>query len=292
MNIFQIEERIKEEPTSPLSVRLAGLYVARGRVEEAIQLCLGTLEREPNYSTAYTILGRCYAANKQYRAAVESLEKSLSLLPDAELPQRLLNNWRQMVVNETSTGATALSEPETPSILPALEGAIIDGETDSQPLVFSEETVESSSINTIQPESIEQNPEIETQVLFPETVEVTPPNEESISIPSTAEAIPEISIVESVPTVEQTQVSELSPPEPAENTEEPFSIVDFETKNDLPSDDNDPPIISVTLAEIYTKQGEFNEAISIYKALIKRRPKERKVFENKIKELEIKAHLQ
>jgi tetratricopeptide (TPR) repeat protein len=117
MNIFQIEDRIKEEPTSPLSVRLAGLYVARGRTDEAIKLCLATLQHDPNYATAYTILGRCYAANKQYESAIDCLEKSLSLLPDAELPHRLLNNWRKIVVHESTTESIAPFKNEPPSQL-------------------------------------------------------------------------------------------------------------------------------------------------------------------------------
>jgi tetratricopeptide (TPR) repeat protein len=304
MNIFQIEERIKEEPTSPLSVRLAGLYVARGRIDEAIKLCLATLQRDPNYATAYTILGRCYAANKRYQAAVDCLEKSILLLPDAELPQRLLNNWHQIIGNVSTTESTASFENESPSIPVVFEAATIDNEASSKPIEFSKETIEPPSFEIIEPESIEQKPKIETQVLFQETLEVTPPNEESILIPPTIEATAEISVVESFPSMEQTEtistgtteletkISGLSAPEPVVNTEAPFTIVDFETKNDLLTDDNGPPIISLTLADIYTKQGEFNEAINIYKALIKRRPKEREFFENKIKELEVKSHLQ
>ena len=304
MNIFQIEERIKEEPTSPLSVRLAGLYVARGRVDEAIKLCLTALQSEPNYATAYTILGRCYAANKQYQSAVDCLQKSLLLLPDAELPQRLLNNWRPFVVNEPTTESTTPFENESPSIPVVFDAATVDNETSSKPLEFSTETIEPPSFETNEPESIGQKPEIETQDILLETLEAIPTRDESIFIPPIIETTPETSTTESVPSLEQTEtisartteletkISEVFAPEPVVNTKEPVTIVDFETKNDLPTDDNEPPIISLTLADIYTKQGEFNEAINIYKALIKRRPKEREIFENKIKELEEKLHLQ
>jgi len=304
MNILQIEERIKEEPTSPLSVRLAGLYMARGRVDEAIQLCLTALQSEPNYATAYTILGRCYAANKQYQSAVDCLHKSLLLLPDAELPQRLLNNWRPFVVNEPITESTTPFETEPPPVPVVIEAVTVSNEASLKTFESPGETVEPPSVEIIEPESIGQKPEIETQFIFPETLEVTPPNEGLILIPPIIEPTPEIPVVKSVPSAEQTETistgtselktkfSELSTPEPIINTEEPFTIVDFETKNDLPTDDNEPPIISLTLADIYTKQGEFNEAINIYKALIKRRPKEREIFENKIKELEEKLHLQ
>jgi tetratricopeptide (TPR) repeat protein len=304
MNIFQIEERIKEEPTSPLSVRLAGLYVARGRVDEAIKLCLTALQTEPNYATAYTILGRCYAANKKFRDATDCIKKSLLLLPDAELPQRLLNNWRQYIVDEPTTESSAPIETEASPNPVVIEAVTVVHEAPSQAFEFSGATVEPSSFEIIEPESIEQKPEIETRVILPETLEVSPPSEESVLTPPIIEASPETSEMESVPSLKQTEtisartteletkINEVFAPEPVVNTEEPLTIVEFETKNDLSTGDDGPPIISLTLADIYTKQGEYNEAINIYKALIKRRPKELEIFEDKIKELEAKSHPQ
>ncbi|MDI6779941.1 MAG: tetratricopeptide repeat protein, partial [Bacteroidota bacterium] len=51
---------------------------------------------------------------------------------------------------------------------------------------------------------------------------------------------------------------------------------------------NPPIIISSTLAEIYANQGEYAEAINMYKALMKIKPNQKSLFEEKIKILEEK----
>jgi tetratricopeptide (TPR) repeat protein len=260
MNIFQIEERLKQEPSSPLSVRLAGLYVARGRIDEAMQLCICTLESHPKYATAYTILGRCYAANKQFEAAIYCIEKSLSLLPDAELPQRLLNHWKENLESEQITQPSATKE--TMEIQKPIEINVQDQdkqtfESPRQEPDYSE--AERSAPRTEETEKSQIN-DTNNQTLLTTNVTEFEPNYRELSLPVTPTEIKD------VPT-----------------------IVELETKNDLSTEDNGPPIISITLADIYAKQGGYKEAIKIYNALIQKRPKERHIFESKIKELEEKS---
>lgn len=366
MNIFQIEERLKEEPTSPLSVRLASLYVARTRVDEAIELCVAAIERNPKYATAYTILGRCYAANKQYEAAIYCLDKSLSLLPDTEIAKRLSDNWRKSVTTGDSENVLeslkakleklsrepAQSEPptqidsvETQNILqetPELTSTDVEQnllesftETLEKPdpefskseddVIFSPEppaeaapeeyfqtvqdVTQPSTINTethnILPEIPEiisngedivtdkpaDSPSFEPHIPITETGDAVTSSEDQIFIRSLIEESLLTSFQQSVNDDNQKSIPASALTESEMFEQEPPAKPDQEIKINFSTGGFSPVIVSTTLAEIYTKQGEYSEAIKIYMALISRRPKERENFEQKIKELESKLNL-
>jgi tetratricopeptide (TPR) repeat protein len=366
MNIFQIEERLKEEPTSPLSVRLAGLYVARTRVDEAIELCAAAIERNPKYATAYTILGRCYAANKQYEAAIYCLDKSLSLLPDAEIAKRLSDNWRKSVTTgdsqnvleslkaklEKLSGEPAHPEtltqtdnienqnifPETPELATTDVGQNLS-ETFTETLEKPEsefakpdddvELSQEQAETTTNKENFQTIPDLEqpsatdkeTQNTIPEIPEIisngkdnvtdkpvdTPSLEPHIPITETIDAVTSSDdqifirslIEESLSTSfkplvnddNQNSIPASGLTESGISEQEPPAKPSQEIKTNFFTGDISPAIVSTTLAEIYTKQGEYGEAIKIYMALISRRPKEREYFEQKIKELESKMNL-
>jgi tetratricopeptide (TPR) repeat protein len=204
MNISQIEERVKENPASPLCVRLASLYLARGRIDEAMKLCFDSIERFPKYATTYIVLGRCYAGIQQYEPAIICAEKSLSINQDVLLSQKLLSNWRRLLLNNSERKTLDIFEKQ---YINDSAKFLIDlfnkSETNSTPVYHeptSQQIVSSSSITEINP----------------------------------------------------------------------------------------PIIISSTLAEIYVNQGEYAEAINMYKALMKIKPNQKSLFEEKIKILEEK----
>lgn len=211
MNIFQIEERIKEKPTSPLCVRLASLYLTRGRIDEAMKLCFDSIERFPRYATTYIVLGRCYAALQYYEPAIICAEKSLSINQDTLLPQKLLSNWRQLLLNNSEQ--KSLDTFEKPYINDSAK-FLID--------LFNKSETNSTPV-------------------YPDKIGVyhEPTSQQIVSSSS---------------------ITEINP----------------------------PIIISSTLAEIYINQGEYAEAINIYKALIKLKPNQKRLFEEKIKILEKK----
>ncbi len=214
MNIFQLEDRLKQFPSSALAVRLASLYVARFRIDEVFKLCIESIKRHPKHSTSYLILGRGYAALRQYEAAILCGEKALSQQPDSQLAQNLISNWRQIILtNGDKKRLEALEILSAPTI-------------DELQKLLGDETVQpDSAIPHFEPNDIVELPKVET------------------------------------------------------------STVDF-TNNDL--NRALPEIVSVTLADIYTKQGEYVEAIKMYRALIIQRPKQKDFFENKILILEEK----
>ncbi len=91
------------------------------------------------------------------------------------------------------------------------------------------------------------------------------------------------------------------PPQAPENTIENLTeklqtakkitpVIDFSTKTTIPASEEDTPqstgFVTPTLAEIYAKQGWFDDAIKAYHTLIITKPAEKERFEKRIAELE------
>ncbi|MDI6802541.1 MAG: hypothetical protein QME58_01690 [Bacteroidota bacterium] len=219
MNIFQLQDRLKQFPSSALAVRLASLYVARFRIDEVFKLCIESIKRYPKHSTSYLILGRGYAALRQYEAAVLCGEKALSLQPDSPLTKNLISNWQQIISTNGEKKRLEAFEILSAPTIDELQKLLKD--------------------DTVQPEPAITN--------FEPNYNIEPPKVET----STGE----------------TAQDEL-------------------TNNEL--NRTLPEIVSVTLADIYTKQGEYLEAIKMYRALIIQRPKQKNFFEKNILILEEK----
>jgi len=76
MSAIQIlEQQLKINPQSRVFSRLADKYRLKGNVSEAIHLCLEGLAEHPNYTTGRLVLGRCYAEQKNFQAAIEEFKK-------------------------------------------------------------------------------------------------------------------------------------------------------------------------------------------------------------------------
>jgi hypothetical protein len=67
-------------------------------------------------------------------------------------------------------------------------------------------------------------------------------------------------------------------------------VIDLAQKETPPASEQDLPVsmgfVTPTLAEIYAKQGWFDDAIKAYKALARNKPSEKERFEKRIEELE------
>jgi len=67
-------------------------------------------------------------------------------------------------------------------------------------------------------------------------------------------------------------------------------VIDIAQKETSPASEQDLPVsmgfVTPTLAEIYAKQGWFDDAIKAYKALARNKPAEKERFEKRIEELE------
>lgn len=234
MNIFQLEDRLKQFPSSSMAVRLASLYVARFRIDEVFKLCIESIKRHPKHSTSYLILGRGYAALRQYEAAILCGEKVLSLQPDSLLAQNLISNWRQIIL---SNGGKKRLEHFEISSAPTID--------ELQKLLKGE------------PDDIIERPKVET----------------------------------SQSDLREQLQNEAMQPVPIITHSESNEIIEPQNENEQATTENNralPEIVSATLADIYTKQGEYVEAIKMYRALIIQRPKQKDFFLKKILVLEEK----
>ncbi len=322
MNIFQIEERIKEKPTSPLCVRLASMYLTRGRIEEAMKICFDSIERFPKYATNYIVLGRCYAALQVYEPAILCLEKSLSLNQASILPRNLLSNWRQLLLSKSEeSGHGSFDRQHVSDSAKFLLDLFNKFDTIHTPPVFREALLEEvkTDIHHTTKRMIQEVPSLEpvSQGILAEeikddinpTIEIELPpidhtTDKIIQETNPPESIPlgilpeeikdDINPTEEIelPPIDHTTdqiIQETNPPESI-----PLGILPEEIKDDpQPIEEMEshliykpPTIISSTLAEIYIEQGEYEEAINIYKTLIKRKPNQKRLFEDKIKILE------
>ncbi|MBN2028949.1 tetratricopeptide repeat protein [bacterium] len=75
--IQYLEERLKENPKSLLFARLADIYIRRGRIDEAIDLCSQGIQHHPYYLTGNYILGKAYDLKGEQDKAEAEYKKVL-----------------------------------------------------------------------------------------------------------------------------------------------------------------------------------------------------------------------
>jgi tetratricopeptide (TPR) repeat protein len=76
--VEQLEKRLQGNPKSLLFARLADLYIADKKLNEAIELCQEGIRYNPGYITGHFILAKAYALKKDYEKAEACLKKVLS----------------------------------------------------------------------------------------------------------------------------------------------------------------------------------------------------------------------
>lgn len=76
--IQQLENRLRDNPKSLLFARLADLYLRKGRIDEAIDLCIEGVKNNPSYVTGNFILGKAYIAKGDHEKAEAEFKKVLS----------------------------------------------------------------------------------------------------------------------------------------------------------------------------------------------------------------------
>ena len=73
-----LESRLKDNPKSILFARLADLYLKRGEIDRAIDLCEEGIQHHPAYVTGNYILGKAYIAKGLHDKAESELKKVLT----------------------------------------------------------------------------------------------------------------------------------------------------------------------------------------------------------------------
>ncbi len=76
MNTDQLAARLARNPRTPLFARLASNRLDAGLTEEALALCEAGLAEYPKYATARLIAAKCHADLREYRKALDELQKA------------------------------------------------------------------------------------------------------------------------------------------------------------------------------------------------------------------------
>ena len=76
--IQRLESRVKDNPKSILFARLADLYLKRGEIDRAVELCEEGIQNHPSYVTGNYILGKAYIAKGLHDRAEIEFKKVLS----------------------------------------------------------------------------------------------------------------------------------------------------------------------------------------------------------------------
>lgn len=81
-DIKRLKEKIERDPNSKLFVPLAEEYKKAGMYDEAIDVLIKGLEKQPNYLSARVSLGKIYIEKGMYNEAKEEFEKVTEVIPD------------------------------------------------------------------------------------------------------------------------------------------------------------------------------------------------------------------
>ncbi len=89
-DIEKLKARLEKDPSSKLFVPLAEEYRKAGMYDEAIEVLLKELEKQPGYTTARVSLGKIYLERGQTEKARGEFEKVVAAVPDNLFAQKKL----------------------------------------------------------------------------------------------------------------------------------------------------------------------------------------------------------
>ncbi len=248
-SIAKLEKALRRDPDSPRFARLADLYLKRGRIERAIELCQKGCANFPDYATGFIVLSKCYEKRGDLEEAREAMGQALRI--DPENPsgyKRLAYLFEQLDV--------------APLVLQSLRQAAYFDPFDTS----LAEQIDRLASQTHQ-EAPEPEPEEVAAVVSAAPVEVTqpqalPPNQSPDDRDDLYGDTDDRELLRLLQEIEEEEAAEPAPP-----PEEPPTPVKSE-----PSTAKSKRIATMTLAEIYTTQGLTQKAIETYRELLEQKP--------------------
>ena len=269
-SIAKLEKALRRDPDSPRFALLADLYLKRGRIERAIELCQKGCASFPDYATGFIVLSKCYEKRGDLEQAREAMGQALRIDP------------------ENPSGYKRLAH-----LFEQLDVALLALQSLRQAAYFDPfDTSLAEQIDRFTSQTHQKAPESESE-------SESKPEPESKSEPKPESEPEEVAAVASAALVESTQPQALPPnqsldddrddlygdtddrellrllqeieeeeaAEPAPAPEEPPTPAD-----NKPSTPKNKRIATMTLAEIYTTQGLTQKAIEMYRELLEQEP--------------------
>ncbi len=295
-----LEKRLKKQPRSPLFARLASLYLEQGRAEEALRVCTSGLIHHPRYTTGRLIKGKALLALQNVAEAHQEFTRVLDLLPGIESVAKLVAETAGAAVSEAPSVEQPHQEPTATTTVKRV-GVKAKPEVVEQPTPVIEEPPSGAVVKET-PAAVPMEEPAANE--FPSATE-----EISTAAPVTAEEETfeqfearmrrELAGTENTLTLEDYLSGNISPSAP--NTTAPNSIedlaqklqsakitpvIDLSSRTSGESDGTSGGFVTPTLAEIYVKQGWYDDAIRAYRTLITTKPEEKDRYEQRIAEIE------
>jgi len=264
--IEELQKKVDKDPDSKIFLPLAEEYRKSGMIEEAITICQEGLKKHPNYVSARVVLGRAYMDLKRTIEAQAEFEEVISKIPDNLMANKFLGDIYFMQGNlngaleryQTVLRLDPYNEEVSSNVKKILEKL-------GQHLPISVPPEEAPG----EPQSLSEDEQ--TEELAEEREEEPPQmtidlNEEegSLSMPEERPEEPQTQAPQ--PTLPLQEESTSHPPAVEEYTEPPL-------EPELPAiDEERDELTTVTIAELYTKQGLYDKAIKVYKQLLEANP--------------------
>ena len=257
-SIAKLEKALRRDPDSPRFARLADLYLKRGRIERAIELCQKGCASFPDYATGFIVLSKCYEKRGDLEQARETMGQALRL--DPENPsgyKRLAHLFEQLDVAPLalqSLRQAAYFDPFDPSLAEQIDR-------------FASQTHQDAPKPESEPEP-EPEPKEVAAVVSMAPVESTqpqalPPNQSPDD--DRDDLYGDTDDRELLRLLQEIEEEEAAEPAPA--PEEPLTPA-----KSGPSTPKNKGIATMTLAEIYTTQGLTQKAIEMYRELLEQEP--------------------
>ena len=257
-------ERSLPGVASPWFARVASGLLEAGATKEALTVCLEGTHVFPRYATGRLMLGKCYETLGWHVEAMLEYRRVIEAFPDNLVVQELLRG----VEDREQKDFDAFAEERFKHL-----------QATKDRMTFEDYIGTGVNLSWPLPSGIEAEPEEVKNA--PALVEEAP-----AQVPTDGN--------ESEPAVKAMDQEPLPLP-PAEEIPAPASQPPVPVVQPPPAEQRKTSgrIVTATLAEIYANQGEYDEAIEAYRALIQQRPGSAGRYQRRLAELEeLKQHHQ
>ena len=246
----KVELIYEYDNSSPLFVRVANLEVERNNLERAIEILNKGLELYPTYPSGYMVLGKAFLLKGDYENANECFKTGSDLIQSPKSYGYYQNDLESIKKQRSPFQNLKIQDFAKAKI--------------------AEESVNASKggISTIESFSAKKNEEASIPAV----------DDNVINVPESFDNTIENRLDEIAKDLSSIKIQ--SEPEQMKEPEKPV-------KPEPPANEKTNKIIpSETLAKIYISQGEFREAISVYKKLLVTEPSKKLYYASRIKEIE------
>ncbi len=239
--IKRFEDTLSKDPDSICFAPLAELYRRVGMLDDAISVAENGTDKHPEYVGGYLVLGRAYSDKGMITQAREVLEKVIRVTPDNLLALRYLST-------------IYIDAGENDLARKSLEALLAANPTDTESRILLESLERTSGREAEATAETDAVSEKSQSMQKYYQVELHPGDDE--------DELVEIELVDELDEFEEEDTDSI-------HFEGVDRLSDFQRSAEVPQSVG---IRTATLAELYVAQGHLNQALEVYRDLIKHEP--------------------